>query len=221
MYEVGFAQALNKPLIFVAASSREVPFDLAGVRILIYDIHDLQDFKDGLTKTIQQALKSPSSFKFPKVVEESEKRQSVFISYSHTDREYLDRLLVHLKPLEKEGLIDFWVDTRLRAGDRWKKEIENALQKANVAVLLISADFLASDFITDNELPPLLKNAENRGTRIIPLIIKPCRFTRDKNLRHFHSMNDPKDALILLSAGEQETYFDQVAAEVERTLQRS
>jgi hypothetical protein len=51
----------------------------------------------------------------------------------------------------------------LRAGDKWKREIEKALQRATAAVLLVSADFLASDFITDNELPPLLKNAEEQG----------------------------------------------------------
>jgi len=92
---------------------------------------------------------------------------------------------VHLKPLERDGLIDLWVDTRLRPGDRWKKEISAALERAQVAILLISADFLASDFITNDELPPILTAAEQKGTRIIPIILKPCRFARDKNLRHF------------------------------------
>ena len=113
------------------------------------------------------------------------------------------------------------MDTRLRAGDRWRKEIDKALQRAIVAILLVSADFLASDFITDNELPPLLRNAEERGTRVIPIIVKPCRFTRDKNLRHFQSVNDPKRALVLLSDGEQELIYDRVAAEVEKWLQKS
>src|SRR6218665_3206938 len=91
------------------------------------------------------------------------KGNHIFISYSHKDAEYLERLLVHLKPLERDGLIDTWVDTRLLAGDRWKKEIDAALKKARVAVLLVSADFLASDFIINNELPPLLKAAEEQG----------------------------------------------------------
>jgi len=113
-----------------------------------------------------------------------------------------------------------WVDTRLRAGDRWRKEIEKALGRATVAILMVSADFLASDFITNNELPPLLKSAEERGVRILPLIVKPCRFARDASLRHFQAINDPKNSLALLPQGEQEVLYDQVAAEVERWLRR-
>lgn len=220
MYEIGFARAQNKPLLLIASNSRSVPFDLARVRVVIYDLANPNEFVERLSKSIIQALKTPSAFLFERAAAEREKNPNVFISYSHSDREYVDRLLVHLKPLEKEGLIDLWLDTRLRAGDRWKKEIEKALSRSTVAVLLVSADFLASDFITDNELPPLLRNAEEKGTRIVPLIAKPCRFARDKNLRHFQAINDPKQSLVLLSPGEQEVLYDQVALEVERWLQR-
>ena len=146
------------------------------------------------------------------------KQHKVFISYSHSDREYLDRLLVHLKPLEREGKTEVWADTHLRAGDRWKKEIERSLLHTTVAILLISADFMASEFIINNELPPLLKGAEERGTRIIAIIVKPSRFARDANISHFHAANDPKHPLVLLSFGEQEAILDSVAEEVERWM---
>ncbi len=222
MYEVGLAQAQKKPLILIAANSRAIPFDLAGIRVLIYDLVNPMESIERLSQFIQQAIKQPDPYvlEFISLAADRKKKPNVFISYSHSDKEYLDRLIVHLKPLEKEGLIDLWVDTRLRAGDRWKKEIENALSRATVAVLLVSADFLASDFITDNELPPILRNAEEQGTRVIPLIVKPCRFTRDKNLRHFQAINDPSESMIHLSTGQQEAYYDSVAAEVEKILQR-
>ena len=140
----------------------------------------------------------------------------VFICYSHKDQEYLDRLLIHLRPLEKEGLIDVWVDTRLRAGDQWRAEIEQALDRASVAILLVSADFLASDFITENELPPLLRKAQEQGTRIIPVILKPCRFAREKNLQQFQSFNNPKETVVRMTAGKQEKLYDALAEEVER-----
>ena len=218
MYEVGLAQAKNKPLILVAGSSRSIPFNLARFRVVIYDVDNPDDFVSRMGRMIVQALTQPEAYRAERAAAEASRAPNVFISYSHTDVEFLDRLLIHLKPLEKNNQLEIWVDTRLRAGDKWQKEIEKALERANVAILLVSADFLASDFITDNELPPLLKNAEERGVRVVPLIVKPCRFTRDKNLRVFQSVNDPKKALILLPPGQQELIYDQVAAEVENSM---
>src|SRR2546421_234236 len=116
----------SKPLLLIADSSRNVPFDLAGMRVLIYDISNPGEFVSRLSELMAAALKSPTDFSLPKSKERRDKKNSLFVSYSHADREYLDRLMVHLRPLEKEGLIDLWVDTRLRAGDRWRKEIESA-----------------------------------------------------------------------------------------------
>ena len=144
------------------------------------------------------------------------KASQIFISYSHKDREYLERLLIHLKPLEKEGLIDVWADTRLRAGDQWCTEIEQALDRASVAILLVYADFLASDFISENELPPILRKAQGQGTRIIPVIVKPCRFARDKNLNQFQSFNPPDETVVRMTHGKQEKLYAALAEEVER-----
>ena len=84
----------------------------------------------------------------------------IFISYSHEDSKYLHRLKVHIKPLERQGLVELWDDTKIKAGDKWEKSIFNALNRSAIAILIISADFLASDFIIENELPPLLEKAK-------------------------------------------------------------
>ncbi|MCP5051047.1 MAG: TIR domain-containing protein, partial [bacterium] len=141
--------------------------------------------------------------------------KSVFISYSHKDRDYLERLKVHLKPLVKKGLIDLWEDTKLNADDKWRWKIEKALKAARVAVLLVSADFLASDFIEKYELPPLLEKAERDGTRIIPLIVKPSSFTSNKHLSVFQSLNNPEEPLSGLPENEREEIYVRLFREIE------
>ena len=142
----------------------------------------------------------------------------IFVSYAHTDTQCLDRLLVHLRPLERRSKIDCWSDRRIRPGDKWRKEIAENMESAAVAVLLVSADFLASEFIVNHELPPLLIKAEASGTRIIPVIVKPCGFIRDDSLQNFQCMNDPKQPLLGLSEIEQEHLYDRIAAEIHNEL---
>lgn len=136
---------------------------------------------------------------------------TVFISYSHRDAQWLERLQVHLKPLEKQNLIDLWDDKRIKAGAQWKKEISKALAKAKVAILLISADFLASDFIVDNELPPLLQSAKENNTRIIPIIISASPFDVDPYLSEFQALNDPNNPIVGMKPNEQEDLFSKVS----------
>lgn len=146
-------------------------------------------------------------------------RRHVFISYSHRDKQWLDRLQVHLRPLEREGLIGLFDDTKIKPGARWREEIKAALDRAKVAVLLISADFLASDFIARDELPPLLKKAQNGGATILPVIVSACRFHREKSLAEYQAVNDPSKPLASLTSAESEHVLAHVAEAVEEALQ--
>lgn len=129
-------------------------------------------------------------------------KHSIFISYSHADEVWLKKLLTHLKSLKKYYGIEEWEDKHLRTSDKWEEEITKALNKATFAILLVSADFLASDFIDNNELQPLLKNAENKGTKIMPLIVSPCATFVECGLSVYQAANDPKRTLIEMNEGE-------------------
>lgn len=117
-------------------------------------------------------------------------RTRAFISYSHQDKKYLERLHVHLKHYEPMGTLDVWDDTKIAAGAKWREEIKAAIRSAKVAILLISADFLASDFVAEKELPPLLAAAQDEGAIIIPVILKPCAF-EDLNSANFRQLRMP------------------------------
>jgi pimeloyl-ACP methyl ester carboxylesterase len=148
------------------------------------------------------------------------RRTSVFVSYSHKDQRWLERLQIHLKPMVREGTIDLWDDTRIKAGDKWKEEIQKAIATSKVAVLLISADFLASDFIHDNELPPLLAAAEHDGAKIIPVIVSPSRFDETPTLSQFQAVNPSSKPLNGMTKKDQEKFWVKLANEIEAILKR-
>ena len=79
-------------------------------------------------------------------------RPAVFVSYSHKDEAEKEQLVSHLKVLERAGVIELWVDDRIAGGADWAGEIKLAIDQASVAILLISANFLSSDYCYNIEL---------------------------------------------------------------------
>lgn len=149
-------------------------------------------------------------------------RTRVFISYSHKDRAWLERLKVFLRPLERQGLIDRWDDTRLVAGDDWRREIRNAMSTARVVILLVSADFLASDFIDKEELPPLLEQAEAQGARIIPVVVSTCLLDGpNAPLARFQAINAPSNPLDGLTRAERNRIWTRLTEQVMAEFARS
>ncbi len=105
-------------------------------------------------------------------------RPRVFLSYSHLDEDWKDRVVGHLRELEGRGLLEVWDDRRMGAGDDWRREIQGAVEASDVAVLLVSAHFLGSSFIMDVEVPSLLRRRDSAGLRGLPLIVEPCSWRR-------------------------------------------
>lgn len=126
-------------------------------------------------------------------------RDKVFISYSHKDTKFLDQLLVHLKPLERAGLVTKWSDKQIAPGSQWFAEIQAALASTSVAVMMVTPHFLASDFIHEHELGPLLKEAEQGGVRILWIPVRACSYT-ESPLKNYQAVSTPDRPLAEMKA---------------------
>ena len=100
----------------------------------------------------------------------------IFVSYAREDKKFLREFREHLKYLERTYGLLVWDDTSIRPGMRWREEIATALAQTRVAVLLVSASFLASDFIADVELPSLLQAADEGRVTLISVVCSACLF---------------------------------------------
>ena len=139
-------------------------------------------------------------------------RTGIFVSYSHADREWLERLRTHLAPLIRDEHLDFWDDTKIAPGASWAGEIERALGKARVAVLLVSPEFLASDYVARVELPAILVRA--RGDLIVFWIAIRPSYWEATPLREIQAAHDPHRPLSTLSRAKQ----DEVLVEIAKKL---
>jgi hypothetical protein len=125
----------------------------------------------------------------------------------------MQRLRIHLKPYERYSAIEVWSDEKIRSGQLWKEEIQNALAKSQAAVLLVSPDFLASDFIHENELPPLLKAAEKDGLKILWVPVSDCSYS-ETPIAKYQAASDPTQPLKMMTEGQQDRVWVAICAKL-------
>jgi hypothetical protein len=146
-------------------------------------------------------------------------RDHVFISYSHKDERWLQRLLTMLAPLIDTGAIRPWSDRNIAPGSEWKAEIERALQAAKVAVLLVSPDFFSSRFIVNNELPPLLDAAQRFGLTILWVAVRPAIYEAT-GIAKYQAANDPAKPLSGLTVAQREQAIKAVCQSIHAACNR-
>ena len=98
----------------------------------------------------------------------------VFLSYSHADEDHLQELVKHLDLLRRQGLIEPWYDRRIEAGANVHAEIEGELNSADVVLLLVSPDFVFSDYCYDKEMKTAMERHREGSATVIPAILRPC-----------------------------------------------
>jgi formylglycine-generating enzyme required for sulfatase activity len=144
-------------------------------------------------------------------------RDQLFISYSHVDRGWVERLQTMIRPLVRSEALRLWDDSQIPPGAKWKVEIEKALASAKVALLLVSDDFLASEFVTNKELPPLLRAAEEEGLCILWVCLGPC-FYEATPIHEYQAVLPPGEPLEALSPVRQKAALKTIAGAIRDAL---
>jgi hypothetical protein len=141
----------------------------------------------------------------------------VFFSYSHKDKKYLEAIRTALKPAVEADLL--WDDTKLKAGEKWREEIQHAIASATAAVLLVSPDFLASDFIAKNELPPLLEAAEKKGLAILWVHVRHSMY-KHTPIEAYQATHDAGQPLASLTKNKRERVIVKVCEEIKAAAEK-
>ena len=98
---------------------------------------------------------------------------NIFFCYAHEDELYLNKLKAYLRPLQRQGLIDVWYDRDISAGAEWEQAISQHLNEAKIILLLVSPDFINSDYCYSVEMKRALERHERKEARVIPVILRP------------------------------------------------
>jgi len=101
---------------------------------------------------------------------------TLFYSYSHKDEKLRDELEAHLSSLRRVGIITEWHDRKILPGQQWNDEITNHLEKSNIILFLVSADFINSEYCYCNEVNRALERHKNQEAHVIPIIIRPVHW---------------------------------------------
>jgi small GTP-binding protein len=142
----------------------------------------------------------------------------LFISYSHQDEKFKDELVKMLAGLQRRGVIDAWQDRRIEPGAEWFPAIKQAINECDLALLLVSADFIASRFINGEELPDLLKRRQQEGMTVIPIIVRDCMWQAEPVLKDLQALPTDGKAVITCSeaTGERDRVWKDIAQAIEK-----
>ncbi|NJR76450.1 MAG: toll/interleukin-1 receptor domain-containing protein [Scytonema sp. CRU_2_7] len=134
----------------------------------------------------------------------------VFFSYSHKDEVLRDELATHLSMMKRQGVIEAWHDREISAGREWANAIDDNLNAADIILLLVSANFLASDYCYDIEMQRAMERHEAREARVIPIILKPVDWSNapfaklqalPKNVKPVTTWQDKDEAFLNVVQG--------------------
>ena len=142
-------------------------------------------------------------------------QKSIFFSYSHKDKDLQQRLKVFLSPLRRSAKISVWSDEEIKAGDEWDAKIKDRLRSADIILLLVSADFLASDYIYEVELETAMQRHDEGSAIVVPIILKPCQW-KDMQFGKLQAL--PAGAKPITDWPDRDAAFNNVAEGIRRLI---
>jgi len=146
-------------------------------------------------------------------------REQVFIVYSHKDKGWLEDLQTHLKPYMRNRTLTAWSDENISPGAEWFEEIKRALASTKVAVLLVTKDFLASEFIHERELTPLLKEAEKGNVCIIWIPVRACAYN-ETPLKNYQAAIGPDKPLANMKKADRDKAWVTICEKIKKAGSR-
>ncbi|HEU5376263.1 MAG TPA: TIR domain-containing protein [Ktedonobacteraceae bacterium] len=142
----------------------------------------------------------------------------VFYSYAHEDEALRNDLAKQLSMLKREGLISEWHDRQILPGDKWEQKIDDNLEAASLILLLVSPDFLASDYCYNIEMQRALERDKRGEAKVVPIILRPCEW---QHAPFAHLAVLPKDGTAILTWPDKDTALLDVAQGLRRLLERT
>jgi len=139
----------------------------------------------------------------------------IFYSYSHKDEDLRNELEKHLGVLKRNGVIAGWHDRKIAPGAEWGGEIDKHLETADIILLLVSSDFIASDYCYEVELKRAMERHAQRTARVIPVILRNCDW-RDAPFGKLQAL--PKDGKPIKTWNDMDEAFTDVVAGLKRTI---
>jgi len=210
-------------------TERYIPAFLQGAHY--YDLGSPDGFEDllrrlqtefGLVATAERQASSQraatSTTSQPGDTGSSDTRAGIFVSYSHKNKKWLERLLEHLAVLRSSG-VKIWTDQDIEPGESWQGKIEEALDHARIAVLLVTPAFFASTYIANNELPNLLSAAESKGLTVFWIPVSDSQYAGTE-IAKFQAAHPPTEPLDRLKPGERNTALVRIADKLKSRLSR-
>jgi hypothetical protein len=184
--------------------------------LIANNFNSIEYLLDNRDEFINMAVKS----ELPKARKEKFPKDTVnvFISYSHKDRKYKDELMAHLSVLQRKGAVTFWSDEKMVVGMHMEDTIRGRLNNSQIVLLLISANYLASDFILNVEMKYVSQLADKKDKLVIPIILSPAAWEKINFLSKRKVLPDGGRPLATYTKAGRDKVFAEIVKEIEKSI---